>query len=59
VVGLERLARRPWAVKSRALFKKRDQFVFLDGLGMSLDLPDEPEEALGCGVLARLELVAD
>jgi hypothetical protein len=46
-------------VKSRALFKKRDQFVFLDGLGMSLDLPDEPEEALGCGVLARLELVAD
>jgi hypothetical protein len=46
-------------VKSRALFEGCDQFMFLDGLGMSLDLPDEPEETFGCGMLARLKLVAD
>ena len=33
--------------------------VFLGRLGYVFDLPDEPEEALGCGVLASLELVAD
>ena len=26
---------------------------------VGLNLPDEPEEAFGCGVLAGLELVAD
>ena len=26
---------------------------------MSSDLPDKPEETFGCGVLARLELIAD
>jgi hypothetical protein len=26
---------------------------------MSLNLPDEPKETLGCGMLASLELVAD
>jgi hypothetical protein len=46
-------------VKSRALFEESGQFVFLDGPVVSLDLPDEPEETFGCGVLARLELVAD
>ena len=56
---MERLARRPWAVKSRALFEGCGQFVFLGWLGMSFDLPDEPEEALRGGVLARLELIAD
>ena len=33
--------------------------MFLGRLGYVFDLPDEPEEALGCGVLASLELVAD
>jgi hypothetical protein len=46
-------------VKSRALFEGCDQFLFLAGLGMSFDLPDEPKETFGCGVLASLELVAD
>jgi hypothetical protein len=33
--------------------------VVVGGMSMSIELPDEPEEALGCGMLARLELVAD
>jgi hypothetical protein len=33
--------------------------MWMGFLGDANDLPDEPEEAFGCGVLAGLELVAD
>jgi len=54
-------------VKSRPLWKEMcvsGTCCFEGGLSVGLclvwfDLPDEPEEAFGCGVLAGLELIAD